>query len=82
MKKFYSSTTLLKMAGGEIHTQRISHLPLGGYLATSANEILMLFNVFDNVFFCKSNCKNVFSRFFKKREQFTDSAVTSNKTRR
>ena len=26
-------------------------------------------------FFCKSNCKNVFSRFFKKRKQFTDSAV-------
>ena len=33
-------------------------------------------------FFCKSNCRNVLSRFFKKREQFTDSAVKLNKTKR
>ena len=33
-------------------------------------------------FFCKSNCKNIFLRFFKKREQITDSAVALNETRR
>ena len=33
-------------------------------------------------FFGKLNCKNVFSRFFKKRKQFTHSAVKVNKTKR
>ena len=33
-------------------------------------------------FLCKSYCKNVFSGFFKEREQFTDSAVAFNKTKR
>ena len=28
MKKFYSSKTLLKMAGGEMHTQHTPHPPL------------------------------------------------------
>ena len=42
----------------------------------------LIFNVFDEVFFCKSNCKNVLSRFFKERDQFTDSAVAFNKTKK
>ena len=34
-------------------------------------------------FFCKSNCKNVCSRFFKKRiKQFTDSAVKLSQTKK
>ena len=37
--------------------------------------------MFDEVF-CKSLCKKGVSRFFKKEEQFTDSAVVLNRTKR